>query len=117
MKPESHEDRILPVVADSTQRKFTLLLVSLSLVVFLFIYLLSATFSPLIYLKVVDEPECPPSFVNYNRFCHRYDLSAPTSWFSTVYGLNKTNSLIILGATFELLPALQNTCELNSLPL
>lgn len=117
MKPESHADRILPVVADSTQRKFTLLLVSLSLVVFLLIYLVSATFSPLIYLKVVDEPDCPPSFTNYNRFCHRYDLSSPTSWFGTVYGLNKTNSLIILGATFELLPALQNTSALTSLLL
>lgn len=107
------DEYILPVVADSTQKKFTLLVVTISLIVFLMIYLLSAQFSPLIYLKVVDQSDCPLNFTHYTRFCHRYDLDSETAWFSTVYGLNKTNSLIILGAKFEVSSALQSSGELT----
>lgn len=97
MKIDSKENHFLPIVADSTQKKFTLLVVTISLIVFLIIFLITIFFVPLIYLQVMGTPNCPTTLIGYRDFCHLYSFESFTPWISNVYGLNKTNTLIMLG--------------------
>lgn len=113
MKTETKEDHFLPVVADSNQKKFTLLVILLSLVVFILILLVSYKFVPPMYLQVIGDDDCPTNTSNFFQFCHHFNLKNNLPWYSSVYGLNRTNSLMLLGANFVLPQSLKNNSSIK----
>ena len=100
MKSEPNKENLLTVVADSTQKKFTLMVIIISLLVFTTIFILTRVAVPYMYLQVNGIKNCPSEMKNFIEFCHSYDVSSTQEWHSFALNLNKTNSLLILGGNF-----------------
>lgn len=110
MNSELKEDHFLPVAADSTQKKFTTLIIIVSLIVFVAIYLITTIFVPPMYLEVVGDQKCPSNTAYFTGFCHHFNIRDALPWYSNVFGLNRTNSLLLLGGRFVLPEHLKSNC-------
>lgn len=116
MQTEDKREKLPTVIADSTQKKFTVLAILVSFTVFLSILVLTKVLVPAIYLRVSGEAECPAHMNDFILFCHRLNLSKSTEWHSYALNLNRTNSILILGGRFVISDQLKRDTS-NSLPI
>lgn len=117
MNTEPKPPTFIKIVADSTQKKFTLLVILISLIVFGFTYILTKIVSPPIYLEVIGERKCPRNLMNYPSFCHDFYFRDSILWESNVYNLNRTNLLMLLGCKFMIPSKLHTNSFLTRLPI
>ena len=107
MNTEPQREILPTVVADSTQRKFTWVVIIISLLVFIGIFALTRLFVPLMFLQIVGQPFSPNDMSDFILFCHTYDFNTNQSWHSYALNMNRTNTVLVLGGRFHISPSLK----------
>ena len=108
-KSIQNQELLKKIKADSTQKRWTIGIIVLTIIFVIVCAIVGAYAVPLPFLKVVPAPVCPPSINFYNGFCEFINFSNGLYWRSYMTNLNKTNVFINLSGRFRVASTVNNT--------